>query len=159
MSNWLARLSQVSPRNFRILMNLYPPLFGASIKVTAISQDFRNVHVILKKTFLNTNYVGTHFGGSIYAMTDPFYMLMLIKNLGSEFIVWDKAAAIDYLKPGKGKLSASFTLTAEEIEFIRKKATDEKKYIFDKTVDVMNAEGEVIARVTKTLYVKVKSER
>lgn len=153
MSNWLDKLSA---NKFRLVINLYPPFFGAGIKVTSISHDFRTIQVILKKTMLNKNYVGTHFGGSIYAMTDPFYMLMLIKNLGKEFIVWDKSAHIDYRKPGKGTLTADFMLSIEEIETIRKKTINEKKYIFDKTVDVMNAEGEVIASVTKTLYVRMR---
>lgn len=153
MAKWLDRLS---PNKFRLAINLYPPFRGAGIKVTFISPDFSTIHVVLKKTLLNTNYVGTHFGGSIYSMTDPFYMLILIKKLGTEFIVWDKAAHIDYVKPGKGTLTAAFTFSNDEIEHIRNASIAEKKYVFDKTVDVLNANGEVIARVTKTLYVKHK---
>ena len=103
----------------RIIINLWGPFLGAGIKITKISADYRLVKVSMKLTWFNTNYVGTHFGGSIYAMTDPFYMFILIKNLGNNYVVWDKAAQINFLKPGRGTLHATFTMTKEEIKHIR----------------------------------------
>ena len=94
----------------RLLINSWPPLLGAGIKIKSLSRDYRDIVVNLSLRWYNKNYVGTHFGGSIFAMTDPFYMLMLIKNLGDEYIVWDKAAQIDFKKPGTGVLTAHFVL-------------------------------------------------
>src|SRR5258708_700531 len=99
----------------RWIFNLYPPYLGAGIKVKEISSDFRQMEVAMKLTWCNKNYVGTQFGGSIYSMTDPFYMFILIKNLGRDYIVWDKAAKIDFKKPGKSTLYVRFTMSEDEI--------------------------------------------
>ena len=141
---------------FKFFINIWPPFVGAGIKVSQISPDYRLVEVRIKQHWYNSNYVGTHFGGSMYAMTDPFYMLILIKNLGHDYIVWDKAAAIDFKKPGRGTLRAVFTFTPEDIAAVKKEADSAPKYIFDKPVDILNEANEVVASVVKTLYVKRK---
>lgn len=141
---------------FRQLINLWPPYWGTGICVNIISHDYRHIEVSMKLHWYNKNYVGTHFGGSMYAMTDPFYMLILIMNLGSDYIVWDKAAYIDFKKPGRGTLRAIFKFTEEEIQAIRHQANINEKFVFDKPVDLINQEGEIIATVVKTLYVRKK---
>jgi acyl-coenzyme A thioesterase PaaI-like protein len=146
----------ISLKTLRHIINIWPPLLGAGIKIEMISDDFRRIKVALKLKWSNKNYVGTHYGGSIYSMTDPFYMLMLIKNLGDNYIVWDKAAYIDFKKPGRNTLHASFVFSAEELEDIRKKADENEKYVFDKHVDVFDEQGDVVASIVKTLYVRRK---
>ena len=139
------------------IANLWFPFRGAGIRIVHASPDYRRVEVQMRLTWFNRNYVGTHFGGSLYALTDPFYMMMLINNLGSDYIVWDKAAKIEFIKPGRGTVSASFILDESEIEQIKSICHKEGKYIFDKTVDVVNESGEVVASVIKTLYVRNKN--
>src|SRR5262245_9838779 len=109
-------------RDMLRLMSFYPPYLGAGVHVKRIAADFRSIDVELKMHFWNKNYVGTHFGGSVYSMTDPFYMLLLTENLGRDYIVWDKAASIAFKKPGKGTLTARFNLTQEQISDIKEKA-------------------------------------
>ena len=106
--------------------------------------------------FYNRNYVGTHFGGSLYSMVDPFYMLMLINILGPDYIVWDKAATIRFKKPGKGLMKASFHLSEEQIEEIRKAADTQPKVEPQFQVLVKDAEGNVVAEIDKLLYVRKK---
>lgn len=142
----------------RLLGNFWLPFFGAGINIKFVSPDYREIHVQIKLRWYNKNYVGTQFGGSMYAMTDPFYMMMLINNLGKEYIVWDKAAKIDFIKPGKGTLSVNFSMTEEQIQAIKLKADTQDKYIFDIPVEVKNSEEEIIATVTKTLYVRKKTK-
>lgn len=149
-------LDQLSPRWMRIVLNFWSPFLCAGIKVKKIADDYRYIEVILKSHWYNQNYVGTHFGGSIFSMTDPFLMLMLIKNFGPKYIVWDKAATIEYKKPGRGMLKAVFTFSEEELQLIRKQADENEKYVFDRAVDVVDEQGEVVASVVKTLYVRVK---
>ncbi len=153
MANWLDRLS---PKLLKMVLNLWPPFRCSGIKVIFISQDFRLCKVILKHHWYNRNYVSTHFGGTMFAMTDPFFMLILLRNLGKNYIVWDKAAQITYIKPGKGTISASFSFSETELTDIRNKADLEPKYVFNKTVEIFNAEGEIFASVVKTLFVKRK---
>lgn len=146
------------PARLLILMaNLWFPFRGAGIKIVHASPDYRRVEVKMRLTWFNRNYVGTHFGGSLYALTDPFYMMMLINNLGNDYIVWDKAAKIDFIKPGRGTVKAIFTLTEEDIEHIRSTADMQGRYIFDKNVEVLDEAGEVVASVIKTLYVRNKN--
>ncbi|MCF6323631.1 MAG: DUF4442 domain-containing protein [Gammaproteobacteria bacterium] len=134
--------------------NLWSPFRGAGIKIVKVSDDYRLMEVEMKLKWSNKNYVGTHFGGSMYAMTDPFYMMMLINNLGPEYIVWDKAARIEFKKPGKGTIRVRFEFSEEEILAIKEKADESGKYIFDKPVDIKNESDEIVATVVKTLYVR-----
>ena len=138
-------------------INFYGPFFGAGVKLETVTKDYRYCKVVMPLTFYNKNYVGTQFGGSLYAMTDPWYMLMLIKNLGKNYIVWDKAANIRFKKPGQGKVFAEFTLTQEVIDEI--KATVEAQTKMDRVfkVEIKDESGTLIAEVDKILYIRKKS--
>ncbi|EKD71297.1 MAG: hypothetical protein ACD_46C00220G0001 [uncultured bacterium] len=140
----------------RHVFNFWPPFRGAGIKVNLISPDFRSCEISLKMRLFNRNYAGVHFGGSLFAMTDPFFMIMLIKNLGDQYIVWDKAGRIDFKKPGKGLIRARCKFSQEEINQIREETNRTGKYIFDRSVDLFNEQNEVVATIIKTLYVKRK---
>lgn len=139
-------------------VNLYPPYLGAAVRVTHISDDFRNVEVEMPLRFYNRNYVGTHFGGSLYSMCDPFYMLMLINILGPDYIIWDKAASIRFKKPGKGMMKASFQLSEEKIAEIRAAAEVQTKVEPQFQVLVRDAKGDVVAEIDKLLYVRKKNK-
>ncbi|HKV92586.1 MAG TPA: DUF4442 domain-containing protein [Candidatus Angelobacter sp.] len=139
-------------------INFYPPYLGAGVRVTRISDDFRDVEVEMPLRFYNRNYVGTHFGGSLYSMVDPFYMLMLMNILGPAYIVWDKAASIRFKKPGKGVMKASFHLSEEQIAAIRSAADTQPKVEPQFQVVVKDAEGNVVAEIDKLLYVRKKDK-
>ncbi len=137
-------------------INVWPPFLGAGIKVVRMDDDMRAVDVEMKLTKLNRNYVGTHYGGSLYSMADPFYMLMLLANLGREYIVWDKAATIRFKKPGKGTVRAEFRLSEDQIEEVREKLKRQEKYEPTFLVEIKDPHGTVIAEVEKLLYVRRK---
>ncbi|OWY37168.1 tetrameric acyl-CoA thioesterase [Xenophilus sp. AP218F] len=143
---WLAKL----------LFNLWPPFLGAGIRVRRLSPDFREAEVSMKLGLGNRNYVGTHFGGSLYAMTDPFYMLMLLRQLGRDYYVWDKSGSIDYVKPGRGVVSARFAIDQALVDEVRKATANGDRYLPELSVDVVDQQGELVARVRKTLYVRRK---
>ncbi|HEX4602736.1 MAG TPA: DUF4442 domain-containing protein [Candidatus Angelobacter sp.] len=146
-------------RKLRRGISLYPPYLGAAVRVTHISSDFRNVEVEMPLRFYNRNYFGTHFGGSLYSMCDPFYVLMLANILGPDYIVWDKAAAIRFKKPGKGVMKAAFHLTEEKIAEIRAAAETQPKVEPQFQVLVKDAEGNVIAEIDKLLYIRKKNKK
>ena len=150
----LARMSRL----LRLGLNLYPPYLGAGIRVREISPDFRRVRVRMGLGWYNRNYVRTQFGGSLYSMTDPFFMLMLMQLLGRDYIVWDKAAEIEFVKPGKGTLHAEFRLDERVLEEIRADAANGEKHLRWLPADVFNAQNEVVARVRKQIYVRLKPE-
>jgi len=150
---------QVSGWRFRVMrrMHWWPPLLGAGIRVTRMDEDLRAIDVEMRLTWRNRNVMGTHFGGSLYAMTDPFYMLMLMENLGREYVVWDKAATIQYKRPGRGTVKAEFRLTPEKLEEIRTALETEEKIEPVFLVEVKDEAGVVIAEVDKLLYCAKKS--
>jgi uncharacterized protein DUF4442 len=137
-------------------INFWPPFFASGIHVTW-SADLRSVDVELRLRFWNRNYVGTHYGGSLYSMTDPFYMLMLMENLGKDYIVWDKAASIRFRKPGKGTVRAEFRLTQAMLDDIRMKLSGAEKYEPTFQVEVKDEAGEVVAAVEKVIYIRRKT--
>ena len=134
----------------------YLPFVGAGIRLTKVTEDFREVEVKMKLRWYNKNYVGTHYGGSIYSMTDPFYMVMLINVLGKGYVVWDKSSKIDFLKPGKTELCAKFKVTDQVLEEIGSKTKDGSPYFAEFDVDVTDTAGETIAKVNKTIYIRKK---
>lgn len=134
------------------LINLYPPLVGAGIRSHAI--DERTAEVEMKLTALNRNLVGVHFGGSLYAMCDPWFMLILMRLLGRDYIVWDKAASIQFKKPGRGRVKARFHIPAERVDEIRRYVDVQGKIEPIFNVDVVDDDGQVIAQVEKVLYVR-----
>lgn len=137
------------------LVNLYPPFLGAGIRVR-VSPDLKTIDVTLKLTPFNRNYVGTQYGGSIYSMCDPFYMILLMENLGKDYIVWDKSATITFKKPGKTRLHARFHITESQYREIRDQLEQEDKIFPVLSVDVLDREGQVVATVDKTIYIKKK---
>ena len=143
-------------RALRRAVNFWPPFLGAGIRVEHVAPDMKSVDVEMKLRWWNANYVGTHFGGSLFAMTDAFYMLMLMANLGSDYIVWDKAASIRYRKPGKGTVRAEFRLSDTQLDDIREKLKTLPKYEPRFKVEVKDERGTVIAEVEKLLYVRRK---
>jgi len=146
-----------SSRALHRWINFWPPFLGAGIRVKRIAPDMKAIDVEMKLRWWNANYVGTHFGGSLFAMTDAFYMLMLMANLGRDYIVWDKAASIRYRKPGKGTVRAEFRLSVNQIDDIREKLKTLPRYEPTFIVEVKDESGVVIAEVEKLLHVRKKA--
>ena len=146
-------------RHVRRMINWWPPLLGAGIRVTRWDADWRAVDVELKLRWWNRNFVGTQYGGSLYSMTDPFYMVMLIQNLGAGYVVWDKSASIRFRRPGRGTVRAEFRLTAEQIEEIRAALAKEEKMEREFGIEVRDASGEMVAEVKKLLHFRRKEKK
>lgn len=147
---------RMNPVVFKILLNFYPPYWGTGIRIARISSDFRELVVLMKLRWYNRNYIKTHFGGSLYAMTDPFYMLMLIQVMGRDYVIWDKAARIEFVKPGRGTVRAAFRITDDQVADIIVRTAGHEKYLPAFTVDITDEAGEIVARVIKTLYIRKK---
>lgn len=145
------------PKQFILkFWNFWPPFFGAGIRIAKVSDDYRYAKVELKRRPWNQNYVGTQFGGSMFAMTDAMYVVMLINNLGRDYIVWDKAATIKYLKPGKSKLTAEFRLSEDQIRELKEATDREGKINHDFNVSIFDTDGTHIAEVIKTIHIRKK---
>lgn len=138
------------------IWNLWPPFLFSGIKVVKKSKDFRHIVAKLKLRFWSANFVGTQYGGSLFSMCDAFYMVMLMKNLGPEYTVWDKAATIRYIRPGKTDVTAEFILSQEEIDHIKKAVQEQGRMHWQTTVEIKDAHGTVIAEVDKTISIKLK---
>ena len=153
--NRIVRAMQ-SPMALRLLFNCYPPYMMTGITVREIAPDWRRVVVQMGLHWYNRNYFGTHFGASLYAMTDPFYVIMLARNIGPDYVVWDRAAQIDFLRPGRGRVTASFELSPAMIDAVTAATAGGEKHEPTRPVQVRDEAGEDVARVAKTLYVRRK---
>ncbi|UTW63120.1 YiiD C-terminal domain-containing protein [bacterium SCSIO 12741] len=163
--SWAKRMKQFSTdkkesrksRWKRFQFNLFPAYRRTGAKVEFISGDWMEVHISLRLKWSTRNYVGTVFGGSIYAALDPIYMLQLIHILGKDYVVWDKRAEIHFIRPIKKKVTARFLLNSDQIEQIKKDVAEQKEVDFDLQVRFQNSAGKTHALVNKTLYVSERS--
>jgi acyl-coenzyme A thioesterase PaaI-like protein len=154
-------LTKVNPKpvrasTFRRLLNLWPPFFFNAIRVQAVSADWTEAAVVLRLRPWNRNYVRSQFGGNLFAMTDPFWMLLVMHQLGRDYYVWDKAGAIDFVAPGYEDVYAYFKLEPAVVEQLRAAAAGGGKVLHWFETEVKTASGEVIAVVRKQVYVRLK---
>lgn len=138
------------------LWNFWPPFFGAGIKVDSITSDMMNARMLLKKRFWNRNIVGTQYGGSIYSMTDPIYMAMLLHHLNRDYIVWDKSASVRFKKPGKTDLIADFKLTPEDLADIKNRLKSEPKIDWERNIQIFDKDQNLVAEVSKVIHIRNK---
>jgi len=143
-------------RLLRWKFNFFPALRGTGARLTYISEDYREVRVKLPLNWRTRNYVGTIYGGSLYGAVDPFYMVMLIHNLGPDYVVWDKAASIRFLKPGRTTLYARFALEEAELDAIKSALADQRSIDRSYRIDLTDAAGTVHASVEKLIYIARK---
>ena len=142
--------------SLRNRINTYAPFVGAGIRVMSESDDLRSLDVEMQLTPENRNYFGTHFGGSLFAMTDPFYMVMLHHALGEGFVVWDKAGSIRFRRPGLTTVRAHFELTDERLAEIRAALERDGTYDAVFPVEVVDPLGEVVCLVERVVYCATK---
>ncbi len=145
-------------RRFRWLFNFFPAYRGTGGRVTYIADDFHEIKIKLPLNWRTRNYVGTIYGGSIYASIDPIYMLMLMHIIGDDYVVWDKAAKIRFKKPGRETLYADFLLTRDEIAEIKRLAETEKSIDRVYNLELKDKNGVVHAFIEKTLYISKRKE-
>ena len=146
----------MSSRSIMKFMSFWPPYFFAGIRVKSVSEDFLKIRIEMKQRPYNTNYVGSHFGGSLYSMCDPWFMFILMEHLGKDYIVWDKKASIDFKTPGRGTVYAEFELSTDQIDHAKKMADENHKFEPEYELKIYDQNREVVAHVHKTLYVRKK---
>jgi len=146
----------VTPSRLRRVMNLWPPFLFSGIRVEAISADWRYARVRLKLRWYNRNYVKTQFGGALFAMVDPFWMILTLEALGRDYIVWDKAADIEFVAPGRSDVIAEIRIEDALLDEIRAATANGEKYLRWCDTEIKTADGELIARVRKQIYVRRK---
>jgi acyl-coenzyme A thioesterase PaaI-like protein len=139
---------------FQLLVNLYPPYLGAGVRVTRIADDFSAIEVELRPRPWNRNTMGTHFGGSLFSMVDPFFMIMLAERLGNGYVVWDKSGSIRFRRPGRGTVRARLEISPERVQEIRQAADAAGKVEPTFRVEIIDAQGEMVAEVEKLISVK-----
>ena len=147
------------PAISKFMLNHYSPYRGAGIAIETIDLDDYYIRVKMPLTRRNRNLVGTHFGGSLYSMVDPFYMLILIHHLGHKYIVWDKSATINFLSPGRNTVYAEIRLNADEITEIKKLAENHEPVLRHYSLNIVDDAGTRIAEVEKVLYIRRKKPK
>ena len=144
------------PTVTRWMVNLYLPYLGAGVRARELDFDAGRAVVEMPLTRFNRNYVGTQFGGSLYSMVDPFYMIMLMHQLGSSYVVWDKSSHIEFIAPGNSKVTARLKIPSNEITTIQELAKDGEPVFREYQADIVDDQQKIIATVTKTLYIRLR---
>lgn len=146
-------------RLLRLRVNAYPPYLGAGVRLESVADDFTHARVRMNLRWYNRNYVGTHFGGSLYAMVDPFPMLLVMQQLGPGYVVWDQAAAIRFVRPGRGRVTVDVPVPRDWVDGLRAAADRGEVLRPELALEVKDESGAVVATILKTLYVRRKAAR
>lgn len=152
-------MKTLKPKTLKRVLNCWPPFWAAGIRVITIADDWSFAKARLRKRWYNRNYVNTHYGGSLFSMTDPFYMLLFLHQMGRDYVVWDKKSEIKFIKPGRKDVFAEFKIHDQQVdEFKQQLATQEKiEPVFE--VDIVDTDGTLIAKVWKTIHISRKRKK
>lgn len=154
-SKWFRGLS---PKTFRRAMKLFPPIRNTGVKIDRIRDDWREWDLRLPLGLKTRNYVGTHYGGTLYSAADPHFMLAWMHILGPEYVVWDKAAAIRFRRPGRGTLHGRIHIGEGDVAYVRRRCEEEPKFDLTFKFEWTDAGGKVVAEVDKTLHFRKKTD-
>lgn len=138
------------------MMNLWPPFLGAGIRITDIDRANNSISVAMKLRFYNRNMNGTHYGGSLFSMCDPFFVFVAFRGLGDDYVYWDKSASIKFKRPGKGRVRATFSIPDERLAEMKKEVDRLGKSTFFFNVNIYDENNKVVAEVEKEIYIKKK---
>jgi len=138
-------------------MNFYPPFIGAGVSLKEYSPEGNSYMVQMKLRWYNRNVYGSHFGGSLYSMCDPWFVFAAYAYFGDDYIIWDKSASIKFVAPGKGRVEALFEITFDKLEKMKMLVDQEGKQTFDFVATVTDTKGKTIAVVDKEIYIRRKS--
>ncbi len=152
---FLSRL-RFGAAGMRRLFNLWPVFRGMGVRVVELDPAFRHATVELRMRLLNRNYVGTHFGGSLFAMADPWFMILMMHRLGDDYVVWDKAGSVRFLKPARGTVKARFEMPEASVAEAREKTAEGAKHEPVFKAAIVDEQGVVVAEVEKTLHIRKK---
>ena len=144
------------PHLNRFLTNLYPALFFTGIRITHIAPDWKTINVRMGG-LLSMTPMGAQFGGALFTMCDPWFMMILVRHFGREFKIWDKAATIHFIRRGRGTVYATFTITDEQLAFIYEKVIAESKIDIILTNQILDRENEIVAEVEKTISIRLRT--
>jgi acyl-coenzyme A thioesterase PaaI-like protein len=146
----------MTPARLRRIMNVWFPFLFCGIRIEEIAPDWRYARVRLKLAWYNRNYVGTHYGGNLFSMTDPFWMILVMESLGRDYLVWDKAATIEFIAPGRKDVQAEFRIDDAMLDEIRAATANGEKYLRWCETDIRTRDGELVARMRKQLHIRRK---
>lgn len=147
---------RIGPKLFRVIMNCWPPFWGMRIHIEHIADDWRTLRIRMKLGLRNKNYVGTHFGGGLFTMVDPFCVIPLMNLLGKDYLVWDKAARINYISPGRKTVYVNITFTEAQIAEIKAHTANGDKFEPTYLIDIRDADNQIVAQVEKLMYIRLK---
>lgn len=146
----------ISSKTLSWILTLWPPFWFTGISFKYIRDDFRHVQVVLRLRFYNRNVVGVHYGGNLFSMTDPCYMMMLMRNLGRDYNIIDQGASIEYIAPGLSTVYADFTIDQNTIDNIIDKTKNGEKLLQELDVNIIDEHKNIIAKVTRVIYIRKK---
>jgi acyl-coenzyme A thioesterase PaaI-like protein len=147
---------RITPRRLAIGMSLWAPNLWSGIRVKRFADDWTSATVQLHVNVITRNYVNTAFGGSMSAMTDPYFFMLVMHQLGRDYVVWDTRGEIEFVKPGRGVLTAHFEVPPQRVAEIRERAQGGVKVLEWFETEIRDAAGDTVARVRREVYIREK---
>ncbi len=144
-------------KRLRWAFNFFPVYRGTGGRVQYIRHDYRAITVRIPLSWRTRNYVGTIYGGSMFGATDPMYMLMLMENLGNDYVVWDKAGSIRFRRPAKDTLFAHFEIDQTLLDSIKEEVAINQETNREFKIYLKDQNGKVYADITRTVYIANKT--
>jgi len=80
-----------------------------------------------------------------------------MKILGKDYVVWDKAASVKFVRPIVSAVKCRFLITDELVAEVKQKITEQGEYTFDLPLKYEDEQGNVYAVFTKTVYAADKA--
>lgn len=140
---------------YKKLLNFYPPFIGAGIRIKDYDKEGAWYLVEMKLRWYNRNVAGTHFGGSLYAMCDPFFVFAAYSHFGDGYIIWDKSASIQYLRPGVGTVQGRFEISKDKLIDMKRQVDNGAQRTFHFEAEIYDKKTKVaVASLQKEIYIK-----
>ena len=139
----------------KLSLNLFPPLFFNRIHLKKISSDYKEINVILRRSFINKNYYKSIFGGSIFSACDPYFPIMyyhIFKK--NKLIIWVKNAEIEYLNPARSNLKLNFKISNDHIDEIKLALKKHGKHEILNEVLALDNKNQICAKAKINVYLR-----
>jgi len=140
----------------RFRFNHFPAYRRCGARITYVSPELLDVKIELPLRWNNKSHIGSIWGGSLYSSIDPVYTIMLTQTLGKKYVVLDKAAKIEFLKPANQKLYAHFNINQSDIENIKSECSEHGKTERIYHVELKDDSNIIYLSAEKTIHIRTR---
>ncbi len=147
-------LDDTNPKTLMKHFYSLPSTANTGAEVTYISENLDHVSLTIPLNDKTKNMMGIIYGGIMYSATDFVYLTMLWYRLGLDYMLIDKSAEVQYLRPGLGDLSVDFYLPEETVQSIIDELKTEKSTLREFIIEIKDNKQKTVCKITKSIYIR-----